>query len=205
MADLPMRSHIIISSEIEYEVEHLEEKLHGFRVVKFVEETFKIEHAKEVTAEAYVSASVPKYIVIAAIDFTDVAQNALLKLLEEPPPNIEFIVISPTKSNLLPTVRSRLPIVKKQFKRIDLAVDLQLMRLDYGAIFNFLTEHARVSKHEAKALLEAIFHQATVIEGMKLSQRQLENFDMAYRLIDLNGKPQSILSMILMGFVQERT
>ena len=88
-----IKGHILIASEVEVAVEKLENELHGFRVVKFVEENFKIEHAKLVTAEAYISESQTKYIIIAAFEFTDVAQNSLLKLLEEPPKNIEFIII----------------------------------------------------------------------------------------------------------------
>lgn len=85
-ANTQPKGHIIISKNIEKEIESLELQLQGHRVVKFVEENFKIEHAKDVTAEAYISESVTKYIVLSAIDFTDVAQNSLLKLLEEPLP-----------------------------------------------------------------------------------------------------------------------
>ncbi|MEJ2372515.1 MAG: DNA polymerase III subunit delta', partial [Sulfurimonas sp.] len=105
-ANSAIKGHIVISKELESEIERLEALLTGYRVVKFLEETFKIEHAKEVTAEAYISESATKYIILAAIDFTDVAQNSLLKLLEEPPRNIEFILLTPTKSTLLPTIRS---------------------------------------------------------------------------------------------------
>lgn len=195
--------HILIASEIESAAEKLENELQGFRVVKFVEENFKIEHTKLVTAEAYISEADTKYIIIAAREFTDVAQNALLKLLEEPPKNIEFIIISPTKSNLLPTVRSRLPIVKTEHHNTNIALDLQLSKLDYKKVFAFLKEHARVGKAEAKSLVEAIFYQASVVEKLILTQRQLDNFDKAYRLIDLNSRPQSVLAMLLMSFAQE--
>ena len=200
----PIKGHIVISAALEEEVEQLQERLQGKRVVKFVEETFKIEHAKEVMAEAYVSESATKYIIIAAIDFTDVAQNAMLKLLEEPPTNIEFIIISPTKSNLLPTVRSRLPILKTHTTHKEVEIELNFARLDYDGVFRFLKEHARVQKNELKALLEALFYKATVIDGVRLTQRQLDNFEMAYKLVDLNARSQSVLAMILMGFAQER-
>lgn len=36
------------------------------------------------------------------------AQNALLKLLEEPAPNTHFLLVLPTRKGLLPTVQSRL-------------------------------------------------------------------------------------------------
>lgn len=199
-----LKGHILIASEIETAVEKLEKELHGFRVVKFLEENFKIEHAKLVTAEAYMSESQIKYIVIAASEFTDVAQNSLLKLLEEPPKNIEFIIISPTKSNLLPTVRSRLPILRTEYHHENIDLDITLSRLDYKEVFSFLKTHARAKKKDAKLLVEALFYRATVVDKLILTPSQLDNFDKAYRLLDLNARPQSVLAMLLMSFTQER-
>lgn len=198
-----VRGHIIISKEIEREIESLESQLQGFRVVKFIEETFKIEHAKEVVREAYISESSTKYIILAAVDFTDVAQNSLLKLFEEPPLNIEFIIITTTKSILLPTIRSRLPILKINTAHEITLLDISLARLDYSVVFQFLKDHARVSKNEAKQLVESLFYRATVIEKLILSQKQLDNFDKAYRLLELNSRPQSVFAMILMSFAKE--
>jgi len=199
-----LKGHILIASDIESEVERLERSLQPHRVVKFIEENFKIEHAKAVLNEAYISESQTKYIILAALEFTAVAQNSLLKLLEEPPAHIEFILISPTKSNLLPTVRSRLPILKVTTvqKNIELAVNLA--RIDYAEVFDFLKENARAKKNDAKDLVEALFYQATVVNQLILTPLQLENFDKAYRLLDLNSRPQSVLAMLLMSFVREK-
>jgi len=199
-----LKGHILIASDIESEVERLERSLQPLRVVKFIEENFKIEHAKAVLNEAYISESQTKYIILGALEFTAVAQNSLLKLLEEPPAHIEFILISPTKSNLLPTVRSRLPILKVNTvqKNIELAVNLA--RIDYAEVFDFLKENARVKKNDAKDLVEALFYQATVANQLILTPLQLENFDKAYRLLDLNSRPQSVLAMLLMSFVREK-
>lgn len=200
----PLKGHILITSSIEEEIERLENELKPSRVVSFFEENFKIEHAKLVAQEAYISESSTKYIIIAAIEFTAVAQNSLLKLLEEPPRNIEFIIISPTKSNLLPTVRSRLPIrTHKQMHRVE-ELDINLTKLDYKEVFDFLKKHSRISKNEAKLYVEAIFYRATVIDKLILSQRQLDNFDLAYRLLDLNARAQSVFAMLLMSFAGER-
>lgn len=199
-----LKGHIIISKELENEIEQLEKRLSGHRVVKFIEETFKIEHAKEVMAAAYVSESSTKYIILAAIDFTDVAQNSLLKLLEEPPTNIEFVIITTTKSTLLPTIRSRLPILKVDTTHEIKDLEISLARLDYEQIFSFLKANSRISKNEAKELIESLFYKAVVVEKLILSQKQLETFDKAYRLVELNSRPQSVFAMLLMGFTQER-
>ena len=201
-----VKGHIIISDEIENEVERLKEKLKPFRVVTFVvlDESFKIEHAKAVLAEAYISEAQTKYIVLGASDLTDIAQNSLLKLLEEPPRNIEFIIISPTKSNLLPTVRSRLPILKIQNSHTIAELEINLARVDYKEVFAFLKEHSRIKKEDAKDLVQALFHRATVVDMLILSPLQLDNFDKAYRLLTLNSRPQSVLAMLLMSFARER-
>ncbi|QOP46255.1 DNA polymerase III subunit delta' [Sulfurimonas paralvinellae] len=199
-----LKGHILIASEIEQEIERLESTLKPLRVVSFFEENFKIEHAKLVTAEAYISESETKYIIIAAVEFTTVAQNSLLKLLEEPPKNIEFIIISPTKSNLLPTVRSRLPILKVEQTHQKEVLDIHLAKIDYKEIFDFLKANARVSKNEAKGLVEALYYRATVVDKLILSERQLDNFDKAYRLLDLNARAQSVFAMLLMSFTGER-
>ncbi|MDF1883553.1 DNA polymerase III subunit delta' [Sulfurimonas sp. SAG-AH-194-C21] len=201
-----IKGHIIISDDIESEVTRLEDELKPFRVVKFVvmDEVFKLEHAKAVLAEAYISESNTKYIILGSSDLSDVAQNSLLKLLEEPPRNIEFIIISPTKSNLLPTVRSRLPILKINNHHIVHDLELNLARLDYKDVFSFLKENARVKKEEAKDLVQALFHRATVVDMLILSPLQLDNFDKAYRLLSLNSRPQSVLAMLLMSFARDK-
>ena len=199
------KGHILISSDIESNFERLKNELHPSRVVGFIEEgDFKIEHAKAVISESYISESQVKYIVLGAKNYNTISQNALLKVLEEPPRNIEFIIISPTKSNLLPTVRSRLPIIKGDVEHEVLDVNLNLLRADYSEFFAFLKENARVGKDDAKLLVEAIYHRAIIIDKLLLSEQQLENFDKAYRLLELNSKPQNVLSMLLMSFVSEK-
>lgn len=199
-----VKGHILISTELESEFLRLELELKPNRVVNFIREKFLIEDAKAVIAEAYISESQTKYIVIGALEFHSVSQNSLLKILEEPPNNIEFIIISPTKSNLLPTVRSRLPLLKGANSHEVLEVDLNLARVDYAQIFLFLKKHAKIKRAEAKLLVEALYHRATVEDMLILTISQLENFDKAYRLLELNSRPQSILAMLLMGFVGEK-
>jgi len=193
--------HILISTDINKEFEKFQQQLVSHRVKGFIEDVFKLEHAKAVVAEAYISEEKTKYLILGSKSFGIEAQNSLLKLLEEPPRNIEFIIISPTKSNLLPTVRSRLPIVKGYVSHESVNFDLNLSKLDYAEMFNFLKTNARVSKNEAKELIEAIYNRAVTIDKLILNETQLNNFDKAFRLLELNSRPQNVLSLILMGFI----
>ena len=195
-------SQIILSNEFESLFEKLKIQLQPNRIVGFLEDNFKLEHAKAVVNEAYISESIVKYIVLAGNSFTTEAQNSLLKVLEEPPKNIEFIIISPTKSNLLPTIRSRLPITKGQKHSHTIKCDLNLARLDYHEVFLFLKQNAKVKKNEAKELVQSLYFRATEIDRLILNKTQLENFDKAYRLLELNSRPQSVLAMLVMSFIK---
>ena len=196
-----IKSHILISNDIEAEYERLKNLLKPNRVVGFIEEKFLIEHAKAVIVEAYISESQIKYIILGALEFNSVSQNSLLKVFEEPPRSIEFIIITPTKSNLLPTVRSRLPILKGKRCFKEHKCELNLASLDYASVFSFLKINTRVKKSEAKIIVEALYNRATVIDMLILSQNQLDNFDKAYRLLELNSRPQSVLALVLMSFI----
>ena len=199
------KGYILISSDIESNYERLKLELQPSRVVGFIEEgDFKIEHAKAVISESYISESQTKYIVLGANNFNTISQNSLLKVLEEPPRNIEYIIICPTKSNLLPTVRSRLPIVKGDVVHKVENIDLNLLKIDYKQVFEFLKANARIGKTEAQLLVEALYNRATVVDKLLLSQQQLNNFDKAYRLSELNSRPQNVLAMLLISFVGEK-
>jgi DNA polymerase-3 subunit delta' len=194
-------SHILVSTDIQGEAEKFAQRLHPNRVIAYIEELFKLEHAKAVTAESYLTDSQTKYLILGSKSFRIEAQNSLLKLLEEPPKNVEFIIITPSKSNLLGTVRSRLPVVKGVVTHESVLFDMNLSKVDYAELFTFLKANARVSKQEAKELIQSIYHRATAIDKLILSEQQLSNFDKAYRLLELNSRPQSVLSLVLMGFI----
>lgn len=194
-------SHIIIDKESEQRVASLLAELKNSRVVTFLEDDFKVEHAKAVIAESYISEENLKTIIIATKNFNTFSQNALLKIFEEPPRNIEFIIIVPTKSLLLPTIRSRLPILKKREHHTVNEIDFSFVKLDNARIFTFLKEYERAGRHEAKTIIEALFYRATVVDKLILTAYQLECFDKAYRLLEVNSRPQSVFALILMSFM----
>ena len=199
-----MRSHIIISAHFDAELEELKNRFRPHRVVDFIKEDFLLEDAKAVVGEAYVSETDTKYIVLAGKSFRSEAQNSLLKVLEEPPEHIEFIIIAPSKSVLLPTVRSRLPLVQKAKGSSATSVDIKLGSLDIRALFDFVKVNDRLSKHNAKALIEGLFYQATTIEKLILTPAQLKAFDNSYRLLEVNGRLQTLLLTLLMQFLPKK-
>ena len=85
----------------------------GIDVVHIVTESFGIDDARKLKYEATQSAvsdSVRTF-VVAARTITVEAQNALLKLFEEPPLSAQFYVVMPHERVLIPTLRSRFVVV----------------------------------------------------------------------------------------------
>lgn len=194
---------IIITEKLEERSLELEQSLLPLRSVSFIREDFKIEDAKEAIAEAYRSESERKTLILGAKSFTIPAQNALLKILEEPPRNIVFVLLATNKSTFLPTVRSRLTLTHEHEKKEYLSLAISLKNLDLNALFGFVKEHEKAKKHEAKAIIESLLHQALHTEQLSLNIQQLEGFQKAFRLIELNSRFQSVLVMVLMNFIKE--
>ena len=88
---------------------------------------------------AYAPNELPKkfYIVSFADTMNDAAQNALLKILEEPPEHVMFMLLSENADNLLSTIRSRAPIL-----RLEALTD------------KLVSEHIQATDESAKKLFE---------------------------------------------------
>ncbi len=70
---------------------------------------------RDIKTAAYIKPqelSVRVFIIRQSQTMTPEAQNALLKILEEPPKNVYFFLLCDNASILLPTVRSRAPVLK---------------------------------------------------------------------------------------------
>jgi hypothetical protein len=81
-------------------------------VLHFVRERFSIDDARELSS---LSLQTPfeakkRTFVLIVKDIAVEAQNALLKLFEEPPVHAQFYIVAPSTLVLLPTLRSRLRI-----------------------------------------------------------------------------------------------
>ena len=194
-------SHIIISDQVEEEVERLKQRFYPERVVPFYKDDFLIDDARAAIREAYIAEAKVKTIILAGKTFNEASQNALLKVLEEPPRNIDFIIVAESKSSLLPTVRSRMPLISIAKKKEPLVLELSLKKLELSTLFDFIKAHDRTPKHEARELIEALYNKA-VEEGIMMNASQLESFETAYKLIGLNARLNSVLSMLLMKFIR---
>lgn len=197
------RSFIAITQDIELYANKIVESRAPNRCVKFVYDEFAIEYSREVIQEAYKAEESLKTIILGAKAFGVESQNALLKILEEPPRNISFVIIAQSKSALLPTIRSRLFIFNDLKQPIYEPFDFSLKPLELSHFFDFVTTYKDIHKLQTKELLERLLYQAVMIDKITLSATQLDSFDKAIRLANLNVKSINIFTMVLMNFLLE--
>ncbi len=195
-----MDSHIVISSNIEEQLLELQDRFQANRTITLLRDEFKVEDAKAAIAEAYIAEMDKKYIILASARFNVYAQNMLLKALEEPPRNIVFIIITSSKNSLLPTIRSRLPLTQNSKKVAPKEIELDLKRVSYGDIFEFVKQNTTLKKDEAIELIEAIFAKA-LKQNIKPTSTMLSNYELAIKSLNLNGNTQAVLLNLLLGFV----
>ena len=167
-----------------------------------------LENAKEVIAEAYIAEKDEKILVIHANSFRTEAQNALLKIIEEPPRNIKFIIATQSKNLLLPTIRSRMLIENNLTKKPKITLDLNLKTLSLKALTSFIDQKIaeeqaqKFGKNELKELVGIIVTKA-VDAGYKFSGDEMDYFFSLIKLADLNAKSHAVLTPLLLAIFQK--
>lgn len=85
-------------------------------------EKTKVADVRKIEEEAYLStneADSKVFILEDADGYNDKCQNALLKIVEEPPKGVKFILTASSVSAILPTVRSRVCVLSGNVRTID--------------------------------------------------------------------------------------
>lgn len=169
----------------------------------FEREEFKISDAKEVIAEAYISSSQEKFIALIGKIFNKEAQNALLKVLEEPPTNIHFLIFVPYKNALIPTIRSRMQVINKtQYTPLQ-PLELDVKNLNYVKIYEFLQSLTHLSRVQNQEIVERLFI-AVEQSGISLKKEELDFFDTALRANHNHEKLPIVLAPILISLLEKR-
>ena len=179
--------------------------IHQTRVIKNEEkDEFQIEQANKTLKEAYIASNETKYLFLCGATFRVEAQNALLKILEEPPKNIVFILLVSSKNSLLPTIYSRLPYknLKKVVEKDD--IELNIKKLDLKDIYTFIKNNQKITKDEAINIVETILIKANK-ENVKLNQKELDIFFKSIKLLELNSKPTTILTYLLLSILEKES
>ena len=194
-----LTSQIVITHEPTIFIEELQEQIPPERLIVIECDEFKVEDAKEATRYAYVASKEERYIVLNARKYNIYAQNAMLKILEEPPPKTHFILIAPAKSILLPTILSRLPIYIVDGGSGEESYTFD--SFDLEVLYNLIKKSRELSKFQGKAIIRGMLEYA-LKKGYRLDTNELEFFGRAIELIELNSNLANIFTtagLILLG------
>lgn len=199
---IELKSQIVVTNNFEKILNFLRERTNREFLSIIENDEFRVEDTKVVVKEAYLASNREKYIVLSAKKYNIYSQNALLKILEEPPKNIVFIILTRSKSALLPTIRSRLPVVIKREKR-ETNFEIDVKRVDLRYIYSFLQEHKRIEKDEAKDIIKAILKSAND-RNLKLKESELDFFAKAVQLLELNSNASNVLITLFLIILEAK-
>ena len=199
-------SSILVVNDIESTLNELipQYPLHSTRIIKNEEkDEFQIAQATQAIKEAYIASNDKKYIFLCGSTFRKEAQNSLLKVLEEPPRNVIFIIITNSKTSILPTIYSRIPYKNLRKSVLKTESSLNLEKLDLKDIYTFLKDNQKISKQEAKDIVESILIKVNS-QKIKLSQKELDFFTKAIKLLELNSRPINVLTTLLLSISNQK-
>ena len=199
-------SSILVVNDIESTLNELipQYPLHSTRIIKNEEkDEFQIAQATQAIKEAYIASNDKKYIFLCGSTFRKEAQNSLLKVLEEPPRNVIFIIITNSKTSILPTIYSRIPYKNLRKSVLKTESSLNLEKLDLKDIYTFLKDNQKISKQEAKDIVESILIKVNN-QKIKLSHKELNLFSKSIKLLELNSRPINILTTLLLSIANQK-
>lgn len=198
-------SKILITSDFESVKDKMLSEF-GEKNLRFIPKTpateFLIDEARAVEKESYIAENNEKIIIIMANAFRGEAQNFLLKLFEEPPKNVKFLIVCPSKNLLLPTVRSRFIIENATQKKQRSPLNLDLAHLDLKKMLEFLQENEGLDKSELQEVVANLALQGS--KTHEFSEKDLDFFYKAYELARLNSKAGVLLAMLLLNFYESK-
>ncbi len=183
-----MRSHIVITQEFEKLQEELEEQIVPQNLRIIAADEIKIEQAKEAIKEAYITSKETKVIALFGRSYNIYAQNALLKVLEEPPKGVVFVLAAKSRSIFLPTILSRLPVKRIKDEASEAIV---FEHFDLERLYELAQGAKSMSKTQAKGVIKGMLDYA-LRHDFSLGAQELEYFDKAVRLLELHSNPANI-------------
>jgi len=200
-----LSSQVIITSDIEGTISKLEALKRTESFVKIVkEDAFLVEDAKLAIEKAYMASEETSIIILAAKIFSPIVQNKLLKVIEEPPKNKEFIIISPSKSTILATIKSRLPIIVLSEDKEDEDLGLDLKQLSLDTVYAFIQSHKRTDSKVMKQLVERISKEAIASQSYNLDETTLTLFSNAFKALDVGSPSQFVLNTLLLKLLARK-
>ena len=203
---MTLTSQVIVTVQIEETIATLESLRTTERIVKILEEekVFSVDDAKKVIEKAYIASEEMTVIILAAKIFSPVVQNKLLKVIEEPPKNKEFILLTHSKSTILDTMRSRLPIIVLSEKKEEEDLGLDIKQLSLSCVYAFIQTHKRTNAKEMSIIVERISKEAITSDVFNLDEKTLSLFSNCFVALDMGSPPQFILNTLLLKLLARK-
>ncbi|GAX87348.1 DNA polymerase III subunit delta' [Lebetimonas natsushimae] len=158
---------------------------------KIVVDEFKVEHVGMLKDVSYLTSKNKKTILIAAKKYNLISQNALLKILEEPPANTDFILVTTSKYALIDTIKSRLSIEYKKYENKQ-ELDINLDKINNELILDLLKKD--LDKEEIKLIIY------NLINKKNLKNEELKVLSNAVKMLELNIEKKAVLAYIMLYF-----
>jgi len=169
-----------------------------FTLIDTDNKEFLVEHATLAIEKAFVATDVDNYIILIAPRFSDISQNRLLKIIEEPPRNKYFILITESKSSILATIKSRLPITILHNNKNKEILELDIDNLTLAKVYEFVQKHSRISSVECRVLVEQIAKKAIKSGRYNLNEVLLKVFSDSIKALEVGSPTTFILNTILL-------
>lgn len=201
-----LTSQVIISSRIDETIATLEALQTTERIVKILEEdkAFSVDDAKKAIEKAYMASEETTVIILGAKTFSPIVQNKLLKVIEEPPKNKEFILITQSKATILGTIRSRLPVMVRSEVKEEEELGLDMLQLSLGTVYEFVQTHKRTDAKAMKLIVESISKEAMRSQKYDLDEKTLTLFSNAFVALDMGSPPQFVLNTLLLKLLARK-
>jgi len=202
-----LASQILITSRFEEQSRRLREEAEarGARLIPIIREgNFKVEDVVLTLEKAYLASEEHQVILLAGDQFSDVVQNKLLKVIEEPPPKKSFVLLFRSKAAILPTIRSRLPVTILDEAEEETTLDLDLGSLELGSVYAFLQNHSRIGADEARKIVERLLTEALSSGAYDLDERALDMFRDAVKALDMGSPVSFVLTAVFLKLLAKK-
>ena len=166
--------------------------------------SFSVSDAKLAIEKAYMASDEQTIIILADKAFSPLVQNKLLKVIEEPPKNKIFILVTESKSTVLDTIKSRLPITVLSEKNEEEVLALDIEQLSLASVYEFVQEHKRTDAKAMTILVERIVKAVITSEKYNLDDKTLNLFSNSYVALDMGSPPQFVLNALLLKLLARK-
>lgn len=196
-----LQSQVIITSNFDNTIRYL--KTLAVNDEKFIEiqsekSSFSIDEVKLAIEKAYLASKEETYIILCAVNFSPIVQNRLLKIIEEPPAKKHFILMTASKSSILPTIYSRVPVHITDEERDVIDLPFHVDKLDIRSVYDFIQSNSRISSSDAKTLVEAISKKVIKSKKYNIDQKLLQMMHDSLVALDKGSPSTFVLTGLLL-------